>query len=108
MSNLSCAVKDHRGNSSILIGPRASGKSTLIKQLIEKITRENGEAYQIENLTLQGSIFSETQSVLKFLLTKFRTILNCSTIVEEEESIEDMSEYVRYDRIINVFKRLLL
>ena len=93
MSNLSCAVKDHRGNSSILIGPRASGKSTLVKQLTEKITRDHCETHQMEILTLQGSIFSETQSVLKFLLAKFKSILSGSSVIVDE-SMEDLSEYV--------------
>ena len=95
MSNLTCAVKDHRGNSSILIGPRASGKSTLVKQLNQKIKSEHEESHQIVNLTLQGSIFSETQSVLKFLLAKFKSIVNGGgASVSEDEHTEDLSEYV--------------
>ena len=93
---MACAVKDHRGNSSILIGPRASGKSTLIKQLIDKIVQENSAAYQIESLTLQGAIFSETQSVLKFLLNKFKALVNSSSSTVYEEDTEDLSEFVNY------------
>lgn len=91
---MACAVKDLRGNSSILIGPRASGKSTLIKQLIDKVVQENSAAYQIESLTLQGAIFSETQSVLKFLLNKFKALVNSSSSTVYEEDTEDLSEFV--------------
>lgn len=93
LSNLSCAVQDHRGNSSILIGPRASGKSTLVRQLTEKLTLEHGKTHQIEHLTLQGAIFSETQSVLKFLLAKFKAIVDGASEIEDEPA-EDLSEYV--------------
>lgn len=90
MSNLNCAVKDYRGNSSILIGPHASGKSTLIKQLTCAINQEN---VQIERITLQGSIFAETQSVLKFLLAKMKALTNstCSIPLDDEE----ISEFVK-------------
>ena len=88
---MACAVKDHRGNSSILIGPRASGKSTLIKQLIDKVVQENSAAYQIESLTLQGAIFSETQSVLKFLLNKFKALVNSSSSTVYEEDTDRKS-----------------
>jgi GTPase SAR1 family protein len=96
LSNLRCAVNDYRGNSSILIGPRSSGKSTLIKQLITEIKIENYSSHVIESLILQGSIFSETQSVLKYLLGKFKGLLNGKLTEIIEETSEDLSEYVRY------------
>lgn len=91
MSNLRCAVKDYRGNSSILIGPHASGKSTLIKQLTDSIRDENPQI-KIEKIILQGSIFAETQSVLKFLLTKMRELTNTTISIIEED--EEISEFV--------------
>lgn len=95
LSNLKCAVSDYRGKSSILIGPRSSGKSTLIKQLITGIKEENVSSHFIDSLTLHGSIFSETQSVLKYLLGKFKAMVNGGTLTEIiDESEEDLSEYV--------------
>lgn len=94
LSNLKCAVNDYRGNSSILIGPRSSGKSTLIKQLITGIKEVNASSHVIESLILQGSIFSETQSVLKYLLGKFKAMVNGGIVEIAEESTEDLSEYV--------------
>lgn len=94
LSNLRCAVNDYRGNSSILIGPRASGKTTLTKQLITQTISEHSSTHMIEIVTLQGSIFSETQSVLKYLLNKFKGIVNGGAVVEESDDINDLSEYV--------------
>lgn len=95
MSNFTCAVKDNRGNSSILIGPHASGKSTLIKQLIQKITIDHEETHQIENLILQGTIFSETQSVLKYLLTQVGGFVSGQGGGNEDINEEELSEFVR-------------
>lgn len=96
-------MSDYRGNSSILIGPRSSGKSTLIKQLIAGIKEENESSHVIESLILQGSIFSETQSVLKYLLWKFKGIVNGTSSNEiVDETFEDLSEYVRNRNVIIV------
>lgn len=96
MSNLKCAVNDNRGNSSILIGPRASGKTTLIKQLITETVANNDSTHTIETLTMQGAIFSETQSVLKYLLGKLKTIVSGQSVIEDHQSedLNDLSEYV--------------
>lgn len=60
----------------------------------------------IESLILQGSIFSETQSVLKYLLGKFKGIANGTRpneIIDETSESEDLSEYVRNRNIIVEF-----
>lgn len=98
MSNLKCAVKDYRGNSSILIGPRSSGKSTLMKQFIAEVVEENSSSHNFDTLILQGSIFSETQSVLKYLLGKFKGMVTGSTANIIDDSTEDLSEYVRFNQ----------
>lgn len=103
LSNLKCALKDNRGNSSILIGPRASGKSSLIKQLVKETIEENCQTHQIETFTLQGLIFPETNSVLKFLLSKFRSLLNISETSEETE--EDVSEFMAFDQLTALVKQ---
>jgi len=100
---LKCAVHDYRGNSSILIGPRSSGKTTLIKQLITGIKEENNSSHFIDSLILQGSIFSETQSVLKYLLGKFKGIVNGTSVEIIDESVEDLSEYVKSGCFYNSF-----
>ena len=92
MSNLKCAIRDYRGNSSILIGPRASGKSTLINQLIRQLQEQNTTTTTIDSLILYGSLFSETQSVLRFLLGKLRAKLGES---DPQNNDEEISEYVR-------------
>ena len=105
MSNLNCAVNDNRGNSSILIGPRASGKSTLIKQLIEEINQKSDfKNHQIETLRLDGLIFAETRSVLNFLLSKFRSLLSVKNETELEEE-EDISEFMAFDQLTALVKR---
>ncbi len=72
---LSCAVDDYLGNSSILIGSRASGKSTLVKRVLKEVAAGH-EAIRMESIHLYGSILSECQSALKFLMSKVRELVS--------------------------------
>lgn len=74
-SILNCAVKDNLGNSSILIGPRAAGKSTLVKRVLKEVCEANATV-RIEQIFLHGSILTECQSALKFLLSKVHPLVN--------------------------------
>lgn len=100
MSNLKCATRDYRGNSSILIGPRASGKSTLVNQLISQLKDQTISTTIIDSIILYGSLFSETQSVLRFLLGKLKSKiegyeLGVDNFIESENNNdEEISEYV--------------
>lgn len=100
LSNLRCGVKDNRGNSTILIGPRASGKSTLIKQIIEGIVRENSSSHKFEIVNLQGLIFSDTISVLKYLLSKF------ANGQDQDKDIE--SEFMAFDQLTALIKQFFV
>ena len=96
---VSCAVNDYLGNSSILIGPRASGKSTLVKHILRDVAAAH-EAVRMESIFLHGSILSECQSALKFLLSKVKELVSGqkssvpATVDYSANPEEEFSEFV--------------
>ena len=111
---MGCAVKDYRGNSSILIGPHASGKSQLIKQVMNEIISEHSSNVRIETITLYGQIFPECQSVLRFMMDKVQQLIKPRTSGRVEYSApaegEELSEFVSLNVLVGTltFYRLLL
>ncbi len=91
-------MNDYLGNSSILIGPRASGKSTLIKHVLKEVSAAN-ESVKMETIFLHGSILSECQSALKFLLSKVKELVSGQKGVAVDyssSSEEEFSEFVSH------------
>ena len=94
---MSCAVNDRLGNSSILIGPRASGKSTLVKRVISEVADCHTSA-RLEPIFLHGSILSECQAALKFLLAQVQKLVNGpkdGVALDFSNAEEEFSEFVR-------------
>jgi ABC-type cobalamin/Fe3+-siderophores transport system ATPase subunit len=89
-------LQDSRGNSTIVIGAHASGKTTLIKQVL----RETSENEIVTVIELPGRVYEETQTALKFLLGQMRALLGIESRNDFDEA--ELSEFVLMARILHL------